>query len=280
MLAANGVKVAVNARSQEGIDTIVEELRGEGAEAIGIAADVGELAEVERVRDQVESDLGPIDILLPYAGGFGAFTPIEETTEAEWREVIDWNLTSTFLAVRAVIPGMIEREEGAIVTMASNGGRYLDKLLTASYAAAKAGVVQFTRHVAKELGPHNIRVNSIAPATVTSERVERIMDDEALREGRRDVSAGPDRHSRGLRSRDPLPRLRLGGLADRHHARRRRRPDHALVAQADGSGPRFPADSKRRAGFSDRIAVFSAASSSWSASTHPGPPSPRIILAG
>jgi 3-oxoacyl-[acyl-carrier protein] reductase len=180
MLAANGVKVAVNARSQEGIDTIVEELRGEGAEAIGIAADVGELAEVERVRDQVESDLGPIDILLPYAGGFGAFTPIEETTEAEWREVIDWNLTSTFLAVRAVIPGMIEREEGAIVTMASNGGRYLDKLLTASYAAAKAGVVQFTRHVAKELGPHNIRVNSIAPATVTSERVERIMDDESL----------------------------------------------------------------------------------------------------
>jgi 3-oxoacyl-[acyl-carrier protein] reductase len=181
MLAANGVKVAVNARSQPGIDSIVDELRGSGAEAIGISADVGQLAEIESVRDQVESALGPIDILLPFAGGFGAFTPIQETSEAEWREVIDWNLTSTFLAVRTVIPGMIEREGGAIVTMASNGGRYLDKLLTASYAAAKAGVVQFTRHVAKELGPHGIRVNSIAPATVTSERVERIMDEEALR---------------------------------------------------------------------------------------------------
>jgi 3-oxoacyl-[acyl-carrier protein] reductase len=181
MLAANGVKVAVNARSQPPIDALVEELRAAGAEAIGVSADAGELAEVERVRDRVESELGPIDILLPFAGGFGAFTPIEETSESEWREVIDWNLTSTFLAVRAIVPGMIEREGGAIVTMASNGGRYLDKLLTASYAAAKAGVVQFTRHVAKELGPHGIRVNSIAPATVSSERVERIMDDEGLR---------------------------------------------------------------------------------------------------
>ena len=181
VLAANGVKVAVNARSQPSIDAVVEELRDAGAEAIGISADVGELDAVERVRDRVESKLGPIDILLPFAGGFGAFTPIQETSEAEWREVIDWNLTSTFLAVRAIVPGMIERRGGSIVTMASNGGRYLDKLLTASYAAAKAGVVQFTRHVAKELGPHGIRVNSIAPATVTSERVERIMDDEALR---------------------------------------------------------------------------------------------------
>jgi 3-oxoacyl-[acyl-carrier protein] reductase len=180
LLAANGVKVAVNARSQAGVDAVVEELRSAGADAIGISADVGEMAEVERVRDLVVSELGPIDILLPFAGGFGAFTPIQKTSEEEWREVIDWNLTSTFFAVRAVVPGMIERRRGAIVTMASNGGRYLDKLLTASYAAAKAGVVQFTRHVAKELGPHGIRVNAIAPATVTSERVERIMDSEAL----------------------------------------------------------------------------------------------------
>ena len=181
MLAANGVRVAVNARSQDGIDAIVGELRSSGGQAIGVSADVSVLSEVERVRDQAESELGPIDILLPFAGGFGAFTPIEETSEEDWREILDWNLTSTFLAVRAVVPGMIERRRGAIVTMASNGGRYLDKLLTASYAAAKAGVVQFTRHIAKELGPHGVRANAIAPATVTSERVERIMDDEALR---------------------------------------------------------------------------------------------------
>jgi 3-oxoacyl-[acyl-carrier protein] reductase len=179
MLAANGVKVAVNARSQAGIDSLVDELRGAGAETIGISADVTELAQIERVRDRVQSELGPIDILLPFAGGFGAFTPIEEISEREWREVIDWNLTSTFLAVRAIVPAMMERKRGVIVTMSSNGGRFLDKLLTASYAAAKAGVIQFTRHIAMELGPHGIRANVIAPATVTSERVERIMDPEA-----------------------------------------------------------------------------------------------------
>jgi len=176
-LAANGVRVAVNARSRDAIDTLVSELRDGGAEAIGISADVGEMAGVEEVRDRVHDELGPIDILLPFAGGFGAFTPIEEIDESEWREVIDLNLTSTFLAVRAVVPTMIERRRGVIVTMSSNGGRYLDKLLTASYAAAKAGVIQFTRHIAKELGPHGIRANSIAPATISSERIERIMDE-------------------------------------------------------------------------------------------------------
>jgi 3-oxoacyl-[acyl-carrier protein] reductase len=177
VLAANEVRVAVNARSQVGIDAVVAELREAGAEAIGISADVGEPAELERMHDQVRSELGPVDILLPFAGGFGAFTPIDEISLEEWREVIEANLTSTFLTVSAIVPAMIERRHGVIVTMSSNGGRYLDKLLTASYAAAKAGVVQFTRHIAKELGPYGIRANVIAPATVSSERVKRIMDE-------------------------------------------------------------------------------------------------------
>jgi 3-oxoacyl-[acyl-carrier protein] reductase len=176
VLAANGVRVAVVARSQSGIDSLVAELREAGVEAIGISADVCETAEIERMHDVVRSELGPIDILLPFAGGFGEFTPVEEISVEEWREVIEANLTSTFLTVSAVVPSMIERRSGVIVTMSSNGGRYLDKLLTASYAAAKAGVIQFTRHIAKELGPYGVRANVIAPATVSSRRVERIMD--------------------------------------------------------------------------------------------------------
>ena len=178
-LAANGVKVAVVARSQPAIDEVVGELTASGADAIGISADCGDSDEIERMCRRTEEQLGPIDILLPFAGGFGTFTPIEQISVEEWRTVIEDNLSSTFLAVRAVVPSMIERRSGAIVTMASNGGRYLDKLLTASYAAAKAGVVQFTRHIAMELGPHNVRANSIAPATVRSERIDRIMDQQA-----------------------------------------------------------------------------------------------------
>jgi 3-oxoacyl-[acyl-carrier protein] reductase len=178
MLAANGVRVAVSARSQDGVDALASELREAGAEAVGITADAVELAQVEQLVARTESELGPIDILLPFAGGFDRFLPIEEVTEDYWREILDWNLTSTFLAVKAVLPSMMERERGAIVTMASNAGRLLDKLLTAPYAAAKAGVIQFTRHAAIELGPHGIRLNSIAPATVSSERVQRIMEAE------------------------------------------------------------------------------------------------------
>ena len=180
VLAANGVKVGVVARDQGGIDALVGEISGTES-AIGVSADCVAAGELEVARGRIEEELGPIDILLPFAGGFGSFTPIEELGEDEWNDVIEANLTSTYLTVKAVLPTMVERGQGSIVTMASNGGRLLDKPLTSSYAAAKAGVIQFTRHIAMELGPKGIRVNSVAPATVLSERVESIMDDEGLR---------------------------------------------------------------------------------------------------
>jgi 3-oxoacyl-[acyl-carrier protein] reductase len=185
MLAANGARLAVCARSEENVQAMVSELRATGAEAVGIPADCTDGGQVEQLVARTESELGPVDILLPYAGGFNRFAPLHEVDEDYWREVLDANLTSTYLAVNAVLPSMMDRGSGVIVTMASCSGRVLDKLVTAPYAAAKAGVIQYTRHAAIELGPHGIRVNSIAPATVTSERVERIMDEE----GRAKVAA-------------------------------------------------------------------------------------------
>lgn len=178
LLAANGARVAVCARSQEPIDRIVDELRSAGAEAAGIAADATVEAETERARDEAEAAFGPIDIVMPFAGGFSAYTAIQDTTEAEWREVIDANLTSTFLTMKAFLPSMIERGTGAIVTMSSNAGRTLDVTLTASYAASKAAIVQLTRHVAREVGEHGVRVNCVAPGTTSTERVDAIMSDE------------------------------------------------------------------------------------------------------
>lgn len=178
-LAANGVRVAVNARSQEGIDSIVERLRAAGGEAVGVSADCTSLDELERLRGRVEAELGPADILLPYTGGFTRFTPVEEIGEEEWRQVIDDNLTSTFLTIKAFLPGMIERRSGVIVTMSSITGRYIDRTITASYAAAKAGVAHFTRHIAIELGRYNIRANCLAPGTVRTERTDQIMEDDA-----------------------------------------------------------------------------------------------------
>ncbi len=180
-LAGNGACVAVCARQRADIDALVHELRSVGAQAIGVSADVTRGEETARLRARVEAELGPADILAAFAGGFSAYTPVHEISEAEWRHVIDLNLTSTFLTLRAFLPGMMARRRGAIVTMSSNSARVADILLTASYAAAKGAVIQLTRHAAKELGPYGIRVNCIAPATTLSERVEAIISDELRR---------------------------------------------------------------------------------------------------
>jgi 3-oxoacyl-[acyl-carrier protein] reductase len=178
-LAANGARVAVNGRDEAAIDAVVAQCRELGGEAVGVPADATSRAGLEELRGAVEATLGPVELLAPFAGGFASFTPITEISDEEWTEVIEWNLTSTFRAVQTFLPPMLERGAGAIVTMASNGARLLDKPLTASYVAAKAGVVQFTRHVAREIGPEGVRINCVAPATTTSERIERIMDDES-----------------------------------------------------------------------------------------------------
>jgi 3-oxoacyl-[acyl-carrier protein] reductase len=182
LLSANRVRVAVVARDEAAIDRLVDRLRAEGGEAMGISADTTSPADVERLRERVAAELGPTDILIPFAGGFGRPTPILEISEQEWREVIDVNLTSAFLTVKAFLPGMVERRRGAIVTMASNAARFLDINTTASYAAAKAGIVMFTRHVAREVGRHGVRVNCVAPATVMSERIERILTEARIEE--------------------------------------------------------------------------------------------------
>ncbi|MGH3991427.1 MAG: SDR family NAD(P)-dependent oxidoreductase, partial [Pseudonocardiaceae bacterium] len=142
-LAANDVKVAVNGRDQAAIDGVVGELNDAGGTAIGVAADVCDWSAIEAMRKRVEDELGPVDVLVPFAGGFGGRTPVQEISEDEWHSVIESNLTSTFLTVKSFVPGMIERRSGSIVTMASNAARFLDITLTASYAAAKAGIAMF-----------------------------------------------------------------------------------------------------------------------------------------
>lgn len=182
LLARQGVRVAVNGRDEAAIERLVREICAEGGQAIGVPADCTDFGAVEGMRETVERRLGPAGILVAYAGGFGAYTPAHLITEEEWHSVIDGNLTATYLTVKSFLPGMIERGAGSIVTMASNAARFLDILTTASYAAAKAGIVMFSRHVAKEVGRHGVRVNCVAPATVLTERVHRLMTTERRRE--------------------------------------------------------------------------------------------------
>jgi 3-oxoacyl-[acyl-carrier protein] reductase len=181
LLGHNRARVAVCGRDPETIERTTSQTRDAGAaDAVGLAADLTTPDGVAHLRAEVEDRLGPTEILFAFAGGFGARTPLLETELEEWNRVVESNLTSTFLTLREFGPGMVERGAGSIVTMASNAARFLDIKLTASYAAAKAGIMMLSRHAALELGPHGVRVNVLAPATILSERVKRNMDDERL----------------------------------------------------------------------------------------------------
>jgi 3-oxoacyl-[acyl-carrier protein] reductase len=111
-----------------------------------------------------------VDILVNNAGGVVGQVgrPLEEVTDDDWRQVVDANLTSTFLCTRAVVPAMKERRWGRIVNISSGAGRTVSLTGIQAYASAKAAQIGFTRQMAHELGPFGITVNCIAPGFVLS----------------------------------------------------------------------------------------------------------------
>ena len=131
--------------------------------------DVTSYKEVNELMAAVNKEFGKIDILFNIAGG-SLFTPkkLEEITEKDWNKVLDVNLKGTFFCCQAVVPYMRENKYGRIITMSSIGGRTPSIVTGAAYAAAKGGVIAFTRRLALEVGPDNITVNAVAPGTVLS----------------------------------------------------------------------------------------------------------------
>ena len=125
LLAANSVKVAVNGRDEARIRAVVDEIRSTGGEALGVPADCTDLAAVERMREQAEQELGPVEVVAAFAGGGRARPgPLAQITEEEWHSTVDSNLTATFLTLKSFLPGMIERGGGSVVTMASSAAHF------------------------------------------------------------------------------------------------------------------------------------------------------------
>ena len=169
-LAANHTAVAVVSRDEEALATVTDEIRAHGGRALAVRADCTVEAEVRRAADTVMEQLGPVDICAAFAGGGGMPVPTEHETAAHWREVIESDLTATFLTIAAFMPAMIERHQGTIITMSSAAARQAARS-NAAYAAAKAGVIAFSRHLANEVAPHGIRVNCLAPSTIENDRL-------------------------------------------------------------------------------------------------------------
>lgn len=179
-LAEAGADVAVCDRVEEDGDLsgVVEAVRGFGRRSLAVQVDLTRKTEVENLINEVEIGIGPLDILVNNAGGRAGLSPLlHETSEEDWQSVMDNNLKAAFFCSQAAVKGMIQRQRGNILSMASAAGL---KAFTkrGSYNIAKAGIIMMTRNLAWDLGKYNIRINALAPSQALTERVRSRMDSE------------------------------------------------------------------------------------------------------
>ena len=167
-LAKEGAKVVINYLSNaDNANETLDQIIKAGGEAIIVKADVTKSAEVAQLIAETTKAFGDqIDILVNVAGGMVARKATAELDEEFWDQVMDLNLKSVFLVSKATIPYMVSG--AAIINLSSLAGRDGGGPGASAYATAKGGVMTYTRSLAKELGPKNIRVNSVLPGMIAT----------------------------------------------------------------------------------------------------------------
>ncbi len=175
IMAREGAMVIAVDNHQGHLYEALPALRLDGGKAEGRLVDALDATQVDQLVAEVERDHGRIDILVNAVGGSTVIDKPTATTEqltlADWQKLIAFNLDGTFLFTHAVIPVMKRRRSGKIVNLASIAGRGLSWNSSSAYAAAKGGIIAFTRKLAHELGPEGINVNAIAPSITLTERI-------------------------------------------------------------------------------------------------------------
>jgi len=156
-------------------DEAVAALRGAGGTAHGRICDALDAGQAEAAVASIEQEFGRVDILVNAVGGStiigNSGAGVDELTFAEWQRLIDFNLSGTFLFTHTVVPIMKRHRHGKIVNLASIAGRGLSETSCSAYAAAKGGIIAFTRKLAFELGPFGVTINAIAPSLTLTERI-------------------------------------------------------------------------------------------------------------
>lgn len=179
--AAAGMIVAIADYDRAAAEQVRDEIIAGRGKADAFFVDVTQVRQVQALVADVHSRYGRIDVLANIAGGSIYTKRIEEFTWAEWKQVIDSNLKGTFLMCREVAPLMQKQKSGRILNTASNYG-VTGSALRAPYAAAKAGIITFSKSLALELAPDGILVNTVAPGPTDTPRVMEKESAEARRE--------------------------------------------------------------------------------------------------
>ena len=174
-LAADGHRVAINYRSAQGeAEAVVDGIRAAGGEAVALAADVGSETGVAGLFEAVEDSFGPVEVLVNNAGIVRDNLLLRMGT-TDWDEVLATNLRSVFLCTKTALRRMLKARWGRVISVTSVSG-LSGNAGQANYAAAKAGMIGFTKSVAKEVGSRGITVNAVAPGFIDTDMTSSLDD--------------------------------------------------------------------------------------------------------
>jgi 3-oxoacyl-[acyl-carrier protein] reductase len=182
VLADLGARVALGYhRNAAGAEETRKGIEAGGGTAIALKADVRRPDEIRSLVEQTAGALGPIDILVNNAGSLVERQGIRQVTEARLSEIFTLNVTSAVMAAQAVVPAMMERRRGAIINVVSIAGHTGGGPGAGAYSSSKAALATYSKAMAKELAPHGIRVNAVAPGVIDTPFHELFSTPEMLR---------------------------------------------------------------------------------------------------
>jgi len=168
--AQEGAQVAVFDIDRDSAERTAAQIAQAGGKAKAFAFDITEYAACQRAVEAAEKIIGPADVLVNNAG-WDVFRPFVETAPSDWQKIISINLTGALNMHHAVLPGLVERRRGRIVNVSSDAAR-VGSSGEAIYAACKAGLIGFSKTIAREHARHNINVNVVCPGIVNTKLYE------------------------------------------------------------------------------------------------------------
>ena len=175
-LAEKGAHIAVHYhKNEQKAEETVRRLEEFGVSALKVRADVASFVQVKKMVDEAKKNLGGIDILVNNAGFSGPNSALEKIDTDEWKEVIEVNLTGVFYCCKAA-EQELRKNKGKIVNISSIAGK-MGGVIGCHYAASKAGIIGFTKSIAKEVGSRNIRCNALAPGFIITEMTDKLPED-------------------------------------------------------------------------------------------------------